>query len=210
MNVNNNGWDRGDVTGRTYRLSFGSRWSMRPRQTSVSLLSLLSRGSNETNKTWVSLLSLGTGVSTQTRQTRRSLQKDKKMKVVRRWKTFIYFICSLCQSVEWEYKWLMSYNRSGWSFLSSLAWSSLFTLKYRKRFSRWRWRSYNRHCTQKMYCPTVALTNTKIIQKIYWPLILGDLWDLLFLVFLVVPEGRQVQSFQGGQQHLGLPVNNDK
>lgn len=66
--------------GHTYRLSLWSGGSLRPRQTSVSLLSLLSWGSNETDKTWVSLLSLGTGVSTQTSQTRRSLQEEKKRK----------------------------------------------------------------------------------------------------------------------------------
>lgn len=66
---------------------------MRPRKTSVSLLSLLSRGSDETKKTWVSLLSLGTGVSAQTKQTRRSLQKDGEW-----WR----FICPLC--VEWVYE----------------------------------------------------------------------------------------------------------
>lgn len=66
--------------GLTYSLSLWSKGSLRPGQTSVSLLSLLSWGSNETNKTWVSLLSLGTRFSTQTRQTRRSLQDEEKRK----------------------------------------------------------------------------------------------------------------------------------
>lgn len=61
--------------GWTHRLSFGSIGSLRPRQTPVSLLSLLPWGSDEPEKTWVSLFSLGTGVSTQAGQTRRSLQE---------------------------------------------------------------------------------------------------------------------------------------
>lgn len=75
-----NTWERCQ----TYSLSLWSSGSLRPWQTSVSLLSLLSWGSNETDKTWVSLLSLGTGVSTQTKQTRRSLQEERREMVEER------------------------------------------------------------------------------------------------------------------------------
>lgn len=39
----------------TYTVALATRRTLRPGQTSVSLLSLLARGSNQTNQTWVTL-----------------------------------------------------------------------------------------------------------------------------------------------------------
>lgn len=53
----------------TYIFSFGTRWSLRSRHSSVSLFSLLTWRSNQTNHTWMSLLTLRTRVTSQTCQT---------------------------------------------------------------------------------------------------------------------------------------------
>lgn len=111
----------------TYSLSFWSVGSIRPRHTSVSLLSLLSWGPDETDKTWVSLFSLGTGVSTQTGQTRRSLQvKEKQKEESEEIEKMKVSDVSMTTRTKKE---KTAHNRSRWSFLSCRSRRSLLTLK---------------------------------------------------------------------------------
>lgn len=58
-------------------------------------------------------------------------------------------------------------------------------------------------------CLVAVWINPKMTDTLNWPLILGVLEDLRFLVFLVDPEGRQDPSFLGDRLHLDLPVKGD-